>query len=85
MFDITAEIRESTVTDNSTNETYVALTSIKAGHSLDIEAYSARPEVPAGQLKSRDEKPIDLHFIPFYYRANRGGTGHMRVGLRRKA
>jgi hypothetical protein len=80
-----AEIRESVVTDSSTDETYVALTAIRAGYCLDIKSYSARPEVPAGQWKSDDKNPKDLHFIPFYYRANRGGSGHMRVGIRRKA
>lgn len=24
----------------------------------------------------------DLNFVPYYFRANRGGKGHMRVGLR---
>ena len=29
-------------------------------------------------------KPLpSLHFVPYYFRANRGGKGHMRVGLRR--
>lgn len=25
----------------------------------------------------------ELNFVPFYFRANRGGRGHSRVGLRR--
>ncbi len=25
----------------------------------------------------------ELHFVPYYLRANRGGKGHMRVGLKR--
>jgi hypothetical protein len=26
---------------------------------------------------------VDLKFVPFYFRANRGGKGQMRVGLKR--
>lgn len=29
-------------------------------------------------------EPLDLlHFVPYYFRANRKGKGHMRVGLRK--
>lgn len=29
------------------------------------------------------DKPVELVFVPYYLRANRGGKGHMRVGLLR--
>lgn len=28
-----------------------------------------------------EDKPLELTFVPYYLRANRGGQGHMRVGL----
>lgn len=39
----------------------------------------AGPSVPA----EVDETPVELTFVPYYLRANRGGKGHMRVGLLR--
>lgn len=40
-------------------------------------------DVAAVKEAKRSSKVIEsLHFIPYYFRANRGGRGHMRVGLR---
>ena len=36
------------------------------------------PDVPK-TARTVDE----LHFVPYYYRGNRDGKGHMRVGLRK--
>jgi len=33
-------------------------------------------------LRSAGRKIEELHFLPYYARANRGGSGQMRVGLR---
>ncbi|KAF2396785.1 DUF1680-domain-containing protein [Trichodelitschia bisporula] len=41
-------------------------------------------ERPATKARTTPESPVkELHFVPFYFRANRPGKGHMRVGLRK--
>lgn len=45
----------------------------------DGDWHLAGPSVPA----EVDETPVELTFVPYYLRANRGGKGHMRVGLPR--
>lgn len=41
------------------------------------------PDVPSAE--ERGNVPQTLKFVPYYFRANRTGKGHMRVGLRRKS
>ncbi|OQV07724.1 hypothetical protein CLAIMM_12119 [Cladophialophora immunda] len=80
-------VEEETVTDDGTGETYVALT-VKEGASLlqeqDVDAY---PDLEVHQLqrveRANDKVIKELKFVPYYFRANRGGRGHARVGLRR--
>lgn len=73
-------------TDDSTGETYIMLTASGPFPFLDTEEMNKsqggaridKPDAP------RIEKSIDrIHFVPYYYRGNRDGKGHMRVGLRR--
>ncbi|RSL70524.1 hypothetical protein CEP54_001666 [Fusarium duplospermum] len=68
-----SKVVEKTVTDEKTGEEYVALRSkcwkqsISTRASLNVDGDSAAPR--------------DLIFVPYYFRANRGGNGQMRVGL----
>jgi hypothetical protein len=74
---------EKIMTDSKTGETYVAISAKGAGSLLDIESYHAKPSTPASSTRDHTkEGKKTLNFIPFYFRANRGGKGHMRVGLR---
>ncbi|KAH0608355.1 uncharacterized protein H6S33_001489 [Morchella sextelata] len=68
-----APFQEELVTDPKTNETYVQISMPSGGQVYDIEKY---PSYYASYVAR------DLVFIPFYFRANRGGKGHMRVGLK---
>ena len=72
--------------DDDTQETYVALTAYDAVSFLDTDKMIAYPGLSEHTLQeSRSKKgSVDkLHFVPYYYRANRDGKEHMRVGLRR--
>lgn len=46
----------------------------KSGPQLQLDDVAWEPETRAKELK----------FVPYYLRDNRGGKGHMRVGLKRK-
>jgi uncharacterized protein len=82
VFNPKSEIVEKWTADESTGESYFSLTAKSAGTLLDPE----KQNILSSRLLDEDlmhEDAKDLRFIPFYYRANRGGTGQMRVGLRR--
>ncbi|KAJ9613731.1 hypothetical protein H2204_014694 [Knufia peltigerae] len=81
-------IHQHHVTDDTTGDTFVALTIPKGGASvLNLSELHAGPEIEAEELHkgSTGSMVIDtnLNFVPYYFRANRGGKGQARVGLRR--
>ena len=66
------------------DEPYVALKTVGLQRSLDQWKSKPSGEEPgASSLPIRFSSEIDLIFVPYYFRANRGGNGHMRVGLLR--
>ncbi|KAI5459575.1 hypothetical protein BGZ63DRAFT_425555 [Mariannaea sp. PMI_226] len=68
-----SSVSEESRKDEKTGEEYIALHSVCWESSpTNHAAFSA----PGDATKSRD-----LTFVPYYFRANRGGKGHMRVGL----
>jgi hypothetical protein len=81
------KIQEQPVTDSQTGDSYVALTIVKGASILKSENIDASPEVEVRDLerKLRNDVNIikELHLVPYFFRANRQGRGHMRVGLRR--
>lgn len=81
------KIEEEMVTDKESGDTYVALKVVKGASLVDVAALHASPDVAVKELDKAagvDAKIIDeLKFVPYYFRANRGGRGQMRVGLRR--
>ena len=84
LFDPTSTlISERTTTDSATGETYVELTAKGGITFIDV---AERPN-PAVSVCSISASPGDLVrqlvFVPYYFRANRTGKGHMRVGLKR--
>lgn len=88
--DAACTVQERLVVDDpATGDTYVAL-KVTRGASLlrtaDVHAY---PAVEVGALdkltRCEDRGAVieELNFVPYYFRANRGGRGQARVGLRR--
>jgi len=74
---------EKTVIDETTGDTYVALATRGASilKTDDIHAYPGVPQERAVKFDKFVNR--ELHFVPYFFKANRGGRGHARVGLRR--
>lgn len=74
------------ITDDATGDRYVSLTLENGARKMDPDVIEAYPSVHEDGLRSVLESAEiipKLRFIPYYFRANRGGKGHMRVGLQR--
>ena len=88
-----ASITETQIVDPQTNEQYVELTAHDSAilrnekassPSITISYADVGKEPYATGVDSAEKTLIPkLNFIPYYFRANRGGNGQMRVGLRR--
>ncbi|QSZ34759.1 hypothetical protein DSL72_007617 [Monilinia vaccinii-corymbosi] len=80
-FSTMGEIKEEDA--DMDNEPYKKLTALGAATSFGFPE-QARPDL-ANNLEDFSEIDIkELHFVPYALRDNRGGKGHMRVGLRRR-
>ncbi|THW75575.1 DUF1680-domain-containing protein [Aureobasidium pullulans] len=76
------KITEEEVHDPNSGISYVALNVTKGASILDTQAFEETPFLTNDKLSKR--KPLqELKFVPYYFRANRGGKGHMRVGLKK--
>ncbi|OTA80770.1 glycoside hydrolase family 127 protein [Hypoxylon sp. CO27-5] len=81
-----SEVTESDEEIDQIGERYIALRSVGWIRKIDDRAESegesgVEPGSSLPQTVLVEQK--DLTFIPYYLRANRGGRGHMRVGLLR--
>lgn len=80
-------VQERSVTDEITGDFYKALTVSKGASILDVDEIHARPGVEVGPSENgtqlQESLMDELNFVPYYFRANRGGRGQARVGLRR--
>jgi DUF1680 family protein len=84
LLDPAAVVEEKEAAADEVGEPYIGLTvrnavsfiGVNNVHAPHVSLKSTTPEKPSGA----DE----LHFIPYALRDNRGGKGHMRVGIRRK-
>ncbi|KAI0105162.1 glycoside hydrolase family 127 protein [Hypoxylon sp. NC0597] len=81
-----SEVTESDEEIDQIGERYIALRSVGWIRKIDDRAESegesgVEPGSSLPQTVLVEQK--DLTFIPYYLRANRGGKGHMRVGLLR--
>lgn len=62
---------------------------LKQGACVTADIYRSHGELPFSNAtsllatESKLEALPSLHFVPYYFRANRGGKGQMRVGLPR--
>lgn len=80
-----ATVTEHGTTDKATGDSFVSLTLKNGARKLNQSALNANPELSHSDLKSaiqKSEVVPELHFVPYYFRANRG-RGHMRVGLKK--
>ncbi|GIZ44116.1 hypothetical protein CKM354_000732500 [Cercospora kikuchii] len=77
---------ETETTDDATGDKYVALTLHNGARRLDPKVVAGNPVIDAKHLQAQleaSERIETLKFVPYFFRANRGGKGHMRVGLKR--
>lgn len=86
--DPSASLKERQISSEKvTGDDFVAL-ELQSGAADTSVAEAPPTESPfcdalATRASERDVKPLSsLIFVPYYFRANRGGKGHMRVGLR---
>jgi len=74
--------------DDITGDSFIALNLHSGATTLsgkENTSFSPGPGVDAVALQAKisQSEPVDvLRFVPYYFRANRKGKGHMRVGLR---
>lgn len=84
VLDPAAAVKEEEGPADEVGEPYVGLTVRNAASFIDVDKTLAphmnRKSTTQGKGSGADE----LHFIPYALRDNRGGKGHMRVGIRRK-
>lgn len=84
LLDPTAAIEEREGAADEVGEPYIGLTIRNAASFIDVD----KSHAPHMSLKSATQEKAsgadELHFIPYALRDNRGGNGHMRVGIRRK-
>ena len=81
-----AAVQEALVTDPATKEEYVALSVHRGASILSTDRLRANPGVGWAELKkmaAEAEVLDELHFVPYYFRSNRGGRGQSRTGIRR--
>lgn len=77
------EITERSIKEEDSGDRFVALT-VTGASVFQPESIANTPHTEARALQRllKGAKPVEsLHFIPYYFRANRGGRGQMRVGL----
>jgi DUF1680 family protein len=80
------KITEAVISDSKLGESCTTLTAHNATSFLESDNYRA-PHMSLEVAQKTQQKYPDvqqLHFIPYCLRDNRGGKGHMRVGIRRK-
>ena len=81
-----ANVQEKLVTDPETQEEYVALSVHRGASVLPPSRLKVDPSMPWKELaKVSVESSVveELHFVPYYFRSNRGGRGQSLTGIRR--
>lgn len=80
-----ANLEESIGHDDILDESYIKI--IASGTKVvDDKLAVPTGSFPGFEVGCEDNlksQEVDMAFIPYYYRGNRGGKGHMRVGFRR--
>jgi uncharacterized protein len=82
-----AKLEESIGHDNILDEDYIIVTA--PGVKIEQARYEgmegAFPGFDIANVKGLKRESVQVIFIPFYYRGNRGGRGHMRVGFKNES
>lgn len=76
------KIYEHNVSDQGTGDQFVSLTVMEGVSTVPIDQIKGMPWMNVDG-KDGSNAPKDLQLIPYYFRANRGGRGQMRVGMKR--
>jgi len=84
VLDPACPVSERSISTPEIGETYIGLTAHNAASRI-AATEDVAPHMPLGSTTQKKHPSIEqLHFIPYALRDNRGGKGHMRVGIRRK-
>ncbi|TVY48525.1 Non-reducing end beta-L-arabinofuranosidase [Lachnellula occidentalis] len=87
LLDPSCSVTERTMSTSTSEvgESYIGLTAHNAASHLLGDSGQLAPHVPFNSSPRVQQPGIEqLYFIPYALRDNRGGKGHMRVGIRRK-
>lgn len=84
VLDPAAKVTEEASSDIDIGQQYISLVAHSAASFLNADVQSA-PFSSIGQTLLKKSPVERLNFIPYCLRDNRGGKGHMRVGIRRKS
>lgn len=79
-----AKLEQKDAFDEILGEEYITVTvpGVRVDPSRYAGANGTFPGINAEQVKGLGQEGIEVVFVPYYYRGNRGGKGHMRVGFR---
>jgi uncharacterized protein len=79
-----ARLEQKVAFDGILGEEYMVITA--PGVKIESAKYDrmtgAFPGFNVDQLNSLNQENVQVTFVPYYYRGNRGGRGHMRVGFK---
>ncbi|KAK5175645.1 uncharacterized protein LTR77_000784 [Saxophila tyrrhenica] len=78
------KIEERPMQEKTSGDSLVGLTITDGASIIGANSRNNSPSMSLGSCY-KSEPIRELHFIPYYHRSNRGGSGQMRVGLRREA
>ena len=81
--DTSAQLVEKTKKDKDTEEQYIEIVADSGAFTQNTLEISTSSEMPGQTVPTLEPLHRNLTFIPYYFRANRGGNGQMRVGLHR--
>ncbi|KAF2837380.1 glycoside hydrolase family 127 protein [Patellaria atrata CBS 101060] len=84
VFDTNATTSEHTVTDAKTKSKYVIVKANGKHGLLSLEGAGTPGTMTSNTELIGTQVILEFVFIPYYFRGNRGGSGQMRVLLRRK-
>lgn len=80
--DLSKHVVEEKKTDLPLSETYIGITLKNGGILLPQEELAPSLEAKGIGKMVDGREGLDLHFVPYWARANRGGKHQMRVGIR---
>lgn len=84
VLDPAATVEEKKAPVEEVGEPYVGLTVRNAASFIEVDSKLAPHTSLKVGAKEKFSSANELHFVPYALRDNRGGKGHMRVGIRRK-